>query len=128
MTSGLLGVPFGSYLAQRLRPRYPDVDPIICACGLLLSSPFVYFALIVAKYSITWCYVFIFFAEITLNLCWSLVADILLVRKIAIGYNNDQCARVGGTEGINMNGFFCDNLCFKRCFFFCLYCFFILKY
>lgn len=82
MLAGLLGVPFGSYLAQRLRPFYSDCDPLICAFGLIISSPCIYIALIVAQHSANWCFFFVFAAEITLNLSWSIIADMLLVRFI----------------------------------------------
>ncbi|XP_055701225.1 protein spinster isoform X4 [Phlebotomus papatasi] len=78
MLAGLIGVPLGSFLAQRLRPRDPMCDPKICAAGLLVSAPFVYLALVVAKYSSNWTFILVFFAMISLNLCWSIVADILL--------------------------------------------------
>lgn len=80
MVSGIVGVPLGSAIAQYFRPRHPDVDPIVCATGLMISAPFVYFSLIVAKYSSGWCFFLVLIAEISLNLCWSLVADMVLVR------------------------------------------------
>lgn len=79
MLSGLIGVPLGSFLAQRLRRVYQECDPIICAWGLFISSPLVYVALFIARYSNGWCFFVIFLAEVALNLCWSIVADILLV-------------------------------------------------
>ncbi len=82
MFAGLTGVPLGSYLAQRLRPFYSDCDPLICAFGLIVSSPCIYVALVVAHHSAAWCYFFVFAAEITLNLCWSIIADMLLVRFV----------------------------------------------
>lgn len=81
MVAGVIGVPLGSYLAQRFRIETPNCDPLICAAGLIVSAPCVYFAMVLASISEAWCFFFIFFAEITLNLCWSLVADMVLVRK-----------------------------------------------
>ncbi|KAJ2949056.1 hypothetical protein O0L34_g5997 [Tuta absoluta] len=79
MFAGSLGVPLGSWLATRLRPRAPDCDPVICAGALLLSAPLIYFALIaVSKHAII-TYTLIFFGMATLNLTWSIVADIILV-------------------------------------------------
>nr|XP_019547728.2 protein spinster isoform X2 [Aedes albopictus] len=78
MLAGLIGVPAGSYMARRLRPRYPSCDPMICAAGLFCSSPLIYLALVVTKYSGPWCFCLVFFAEVSLNLTWSIVADILL--------------------------------------------------
>lgn len=82
MLSGLIGVPLGSFLAQRLRPINQQCDPQICAWGLFISAPMVFIALNLAKTNTTWCYIFVFLAEISLNLCWSIVADILLVSDL----------------------------------------------
>ncbi|XP_031641186.1 protein spinster isoform X1 [Contarinia nasturtii] len=78
MLSGLIGVPLGSYLAQRFRRAGHNSDPLICAWGLFISAPLVYIALFIARYSNGWCFFVIFLAEVALNLCWSIVADILL--------------------------------------------------
>ncbi|KAJ8923321.1 hypothetical protein NQ315_001879 [Exocentrus adspersus] len=78
MISGLIGVPFGSFLAQKLRHKYHRIDAHICAAGLLISSPLVFFACIAARYSASLCFALVFFAELFLNLTWSIVADILL--------------------------------------------------
>lgn len=80
MLAGLIGVPLGSMLAQRLRRVIENCDPHICAAGLLISAPMVYMALVLPKTDSTLCFMFIFFAQVALNLCWSIVADILLVR------------------------------------------------
>lgn len=79
MVSGLVGVPLGSILAQRLRSRYRCIDPVICAMGLLISSPLLFAASLSASVNCTLCYTLIFFGEIFLNLNWSIVADMLLV-------------------------------------------------
>ncbi|KAF5282489.1 hypothetical protein FQR65_LT14259 [Abscondita terminalis] len=78
MISGLLGVPAGSAIAQALRPKYRNIDPMICAVGLILSSPLLYVACITSTTSSVTCYFFVFFGEICVNLTWSIVADILL--------------------------------------------------
>lgn len=80
MAAGLLGVPLGSFAAQRLRPLNPTCDPLICAGGLLVSAPLIYLGLITARHSSTWCFLIVFFAQLFLNLSWSIVADMLLVR------------------------------------------------
>lgn len=98
MLAGLIGVPLGSFLAQRLRPRDPMCDPKICAAGLLVSAPFVYLALVVAKYSTNWTFILVFFAMMSLNLCWSIVADILLVRDPHV-----NCRGMGKKE-MNVRG------------------------
>lgn len=81
MLSGLIGVPLGSFLAQRLRPSYDRIDPHICAGGLIVSGPIIFVGLLVAGTSEAWCFTMVFFGEIFLNLTWSIVADILLVRR-----------------------------------------------
>ncbi|XP_021921936.1 protein spinster isoform X2 [Zootermopsis nevadensis] len=78
MVSGLVGVPLGSVLAQRLRTRFPRIDPLICAVGLLVSSPLLFGASLFASVNCNVCYALIFFGEVFLNLNWSIVADILL--------------------------------------------------
>lgn len=79
MLAGLIGVPLGSMLAQKLRVTWPQADPLICAVGLLVSAPMLYFASITADTNATLCYTLIFFGQLALNLNWSIVADMLLV-------------------------------------------------
>lgn len=81
MVAGLIGVPLGSFLAQKFRLKYENCDPIICGIGLMISSPLVYLALIEPRISEFFCFLFVFLAQVGLNLCWSIVADMLLVRK-----------------------------------------------
>lgn len=83
MLSGLIGVPLGSFLAQHFRKTHQRTDPLVCAWGLFISAPLVYVALLIAQFSNFWCFFVIFLAELSLNLCWSIVADILLVSKTA---------------------------------------------
>ncbi|VEN36234.1 unnamed protein product [Callosobruchus maculatus] len=78
MLSGLLGVPAGSMLAQRLRHRYHRIDAHICSVGMLVSAPLVFGACLTARYNSKATYTLVFFAEFFLNLTWSIVADILL--------------------------------------------------
>ncbi|XP_012225407.1 protein spinster isoform X2 [Linepithema humile] len=78
MASGLIGVPLGSFIAQRLRTRWQQADPLICAIGLLISAPLLFFAIITANTNSNLCYVLIFFGQVSLNLNWSIVADMLL--------------------------------------------------
>ncbi|XP_043577667.1 protein spinster isoform X1 [Bombus pyrosoma] len=78
MVAGLIGVPLGSLLAQKLRVRWQQTDPLICAIGLLISAPLLFFATITANTDSVACYLLIFFGQLSLNLNWSIVADILL--------------------------------------------------
>ncbi|XP_026327125.1 protein spinster isoform X3 [Hyposmocoma kahamanoa] len=78
MFAGALGVPLGSALAQRLRARVPDADPLICGFALLASAPLVFFALSAINVHVVLTYVLIFLGMLTVNLTWSIVADIIL--------------------------------------------------
>lgn len=79
MFSGLIGVPAGMFLSTSFKRRNPRADPLICAFGLLTSTPLMFLAAVVAGYNEVGCYVLIFFASLCLNLNWSIVADMLLV-------------------------------------------------
>jgi len=79
MLSGIVGVPLGSLLSTKLKPRYPRADPIICAAGLILSAGFLAVGLFTANRNIYAAFLLLFLGEIALNLNWSIVADILLV-------------------------------------------------
>lgn len=79
MLSGIIGVPLGSFAAQKLRVKNPRADPLICAFGLLVSTPLVYGGALLAMYHTEACFTLVFFGELFLNLNWSIVADILLV-------------------------------------------------
>lgn len=107
MAAGIIGVPLGSALVQYLRPRHSSkCDALVCAAGLFVSAPFVYASLVVAKYSVHWCFVCMFVAEVSLNLCWSIVADILLVNA---GYVRNEgqhfYARTFGLPRVHLIGF-----------------------
>ncbi|XP_058807944.1 protein spinster isoform X2 [Phymastichus coffea] len=78
MAAGLIGVPFGSMLAQKLRVRWQQADPLICAVGLLVSSPLIFLGACFANSNAIACYILIFFGQLALNLNWSIVADMLL--------------------------------------------------
>ncbi|KAI8119005.1 Protein spinster [Lucilia cuprina] len=81
MLAGLIGVPLGSVLAQRLRTQIENCDPYICAAGLLISAPMAYMAIVLPQTSSTLCFLFIFGSQVALNLCWSIVADIFVSFK-----------------------------------------------
>lgn len=81
MVSGIIGVPLGTYIAQKLKKRSQRADPIICACGLIISAPFLAGSMIMVTANTTIAYTCVFLGEVALNLNWAIVADILLVRK-----------------------------------------------
>uniref|UniRef100_A0A1A9X3J1 Major facilitator superfamily (MFS) profile domain-containing protein n=1 Tax=Glossina brevipalpis TaxID=37001 RepID=A0A1A9X3J1_9MUSC len=78
MIAGLIGVPMGTWFSERFRRTMENCDPYICAVGLLVSSPLVYCALVLPVSSSTLCFLFVFAAQLSLNLCWAIVADMLL--------------------------------------------------
>jgi len=78
MLAGLVGVPLGSFLGQKLRLTYPRADPLVCGAGLLLSTPFLLAGLLISEWNTTACFCVIFFGQVLLNLNWSIVADMCL--------------------------------------------------
>uniref|UniRef100_A0A2M3Z527 Putative sugar transporter/spinster transmembrane protein n=1 Tax=Anopheles braziliensis TaxID=58242 RepID=A0A2M3Z527_9DIPT len=78
MTTGIIGVPLGSYLSQRLSVKHPQADAYICAAGLFISAPLLLGVLFAVRVNIYLAYALIFFGEVALNLNWAIVADILL--------------------------------------------------
>lgn len=114
MMSGLIGVPLGSYLAQRLRVNYPRADAYICACGLIGSAPVLFAASLYATHSAGLCYFLIFIGEVMLNMNWSIVADILLVSSttLLIGFSFFRISTtfgmitiLAGAVGVPLGGF-----------------------
>lgn len=80
MMAGIIGVPLGTYLSQILSRKTRRWDPIICACGLLISAPLLTGSMIMITKNELIAYTLVFFGEVALNLNWAIVADILLVR------------------------------------------------
>lgn len=78
MTSGIVGVPLGMILSTKLKAKYPRADPVICACGILISALFLTIGMILCNINIILAFVFLFIGEVALNLNWSIVADMLL--------------------------------------------------
>jgi len=55
--AGLAGVTIGTQVASRLRKKgIHDADPLVCAVGLITGTPFLFLALVIARYNIsaTW--------------------------------------------------------------------------
>uniref|UniRef100_H3AK03 Protein spinster homolog 1 n=1 Tax=Latimeria chalumnae TaxID=7897 RepID=H3AK03_LATCH len=78
VVTGFLGVGSGVEISKRLRKRNPRADPLVCAVGLLSSSPFLFLSLVFAESNTIATYIFIFIGETLLSLNWAIVADILL--------------------------------------------------
>jgi hypothetical protein len=79
MMSGIIGVPMGSLMSTKWRPKNQRIDPLICSLGLALSSVFLCCSLFLVNGYFFLAFTLIFLGEISLNLNWSIVADILLV-------------------------------------------------
>lgn len=90
MVSGIIGVPLGTYIAQSLKKRSQRADPIICACGLMISAPLLAGAMIMVTANTAIAYTMVFLGEVALNLNWAIVADILLVRIFNVSIENPK--------------------------------------
>lgn len=80
MLAGIIGVPLGSILSTKMVKRFPTADPLICAFGLILSVPLMTGAMIIVSQNTISTYILIFFGQLSLNMNWAIVADMLLVR------------------------------------------------
>ncbi|TRY99311.1 hypothetical protein DNTS_003999 [Danionella cerebrum] len=78
VVTGVVGVFLGTGISKKLRDRVPNADPLICAVGMLSSSPCFFIAIILASNSIPATYTFIAIGETLLSLNWAILADILL--------------------------------------------------
>ncbi|XP_073403373.1 protein spinster homolog 1 [Dendrobates tinctorius] len=78
VVTGILGVGAGVEISKRYRKVNPRADPIVCACGMLCSAPFLYLSLVFADTSLVATYAFIFIGETLLSLNWAIVADMVL--------------------------------------------------
>ncbi|XP_061460744.1 protein spinster homolog 3-like isoform X2 [Rhineura floridana] len=78
IATGILGVVVGAEAARRFKKINAMADPLICALGLLTSTPSMYLAIMLAQESIVATYIFIALGEFLLSLNWALVTDILL--------------------------------------------------
>ena len=79
MMSGIIGVPMGSLASTKWRPKEPRADPLICGMGLATSSVFLCISLFTPNVNFFLAFVLIFLGEISLNLNWSIVSDMLMV-------------------------------------------------
>nr|XP_034995870.1 protein spinster homolog 3-like [Zootoca vivipara] len=78
IATGIFGVLVGAEAARRFKKTNAMADPLICAVGLLASSPSMYLAIMLAQESIIATYIFIALGEFLLSLNWAIVTDILL--------------------------------------------------
>jgi len=79
MVAGIIGVPCGALLSTKLKTKFPRADPVICGIGLSITAFLFFLSLMWATEENTIiALVLIFLGEISLNLNWSIVADMLL--------------------------------------------------
>ncbi|XP_046390697.1 protein spinster isoform X2 [Ischnura elegans] len=104
MIAGLIGVPAGSFMATKLRPRYPKADPYICAFGLLVSTPLLFCGAISASSSAAICYTCVFFGQVFLNLNWAIVADMLLYVVVPTRRSTAEALQILGSHALGDAG------------------------
>lgn len=77
--SGLLGVAMSSVIAEKLRKRTPNADPLVCALGSLIAVPTL-FVLILSAGAVNEILFWLITAVAISAMClsWTIVADILL--------------------------------------------------
>ncbi|XP_072163586.1 protein spinster homolog 1-like [Diadema setosum] len=78
VAAGFIGVASGTTLAQLLRRRTRQADPLVCAVGMFVGAPFLFIALELSDISVGITWTFVFIAETLICLNWALVPDILL--------------------------------------------------
>ncbi|XP_044758544.1 protein spinster isoform X2 [Coccinella septempunctata] len=78
IAAGVVGLTMGGYLSQNLRVVYQKADPLICGVGLVVSAPLLLGCTYAATSNTALCYVLLFLGQVTLNLNWAIVGDILL--------------------------------------------------
>lgn len=78
MAAGVVGLSLGSVLSQELKHRFPFVDPIICGVGLILSAPLLVATTYATTRNTALTYVLLFLGQVSLNLNWAIVCDMLL--------------------------------------------------
>lgn len=100
--SGLFGVALSSVLAEKLRKKTPNADPLVCALGSLIAVPSL-FILILLTGAINELLFWVIAAVAVSAMClsWTIVADVLLYaiyphrRSIASALNILICHLLG---------------------------------
>merc|ERR550534_231737 len=76
--SGIVGVVSGAMWAKKWKERGNQrADALVCSIGLLICSPFMLAAIVIAEHSVVLVWVLIAIAETCLCMNWAVVADIL---------------------------------------------------
>ena len=56
VAAGFMGVACGTLLAQLVKKKHENGDALVCAVGLLMSTPFLFASMVVCQFNmpITW--------------------------------------------------------------------------
>lgn len=81
MVAGIVGLSLGCFLSNIMKARYPKIDPLICAIGLIISSPLLLGTTYASTQNTIGCYILLFLGQVSLNLNWAIVSDMTMVRK-----------------------------------------------
>lgn len=76
--AGFVGVTLGSGAAQYFRRYDGRADPLVCAIGIFVACPFVFFGLALARSVTPVSWVSLFLAVTALSTNWAVVSDMLL--------------------------------------------------
>lgn len=82
MLTGLIGIPLGSFLAQKFRLQLhfqQQADPLLCGSALSLSVPLILATLFLADVNVAACFILISLGTLLVNFNWAVSTDILLV-------------------------------------------------
>ncbi|KAK7065531.1 Protein spinster 3 [Halocaridina rubra] len=79
MAAGLMGVPLGSYIGQKLRVKYPKADPLVCGFGLAIALPILLATIFLAEHNTLASLILCFIGQLFQNLSWAIVIDIMLL-------------------------------------------------
>lgn len=76
--AGFAGVTLGSGAAQYFRRYDGRADPLVCAIGIFVACPFVFFGLALARSVTSASWISLFLAVTALSTNWAVVSDMLL--------------------------------------------------
>lgn len=68
--AGIIGVAAGSLIGQKLRKRFPTADALVCAWGMIICAPLLYWGTMIADGPAVPTYIVLFFAQCFLNIVW----------------------------------------------------------
>lgn len=95
VVAGISGTLTGSEMAKFLGKYTRKAEALVCAAGMLLSTPFLFLALTVAQYRVlpvAW--IMVFFAEFFLCLNWAPVAAMLLFTIVPVRRSTAEAVQI----------------------------------